>query len=82
MGSGGFKKYAPSDIENLMFFWVNFKYFLLYKHALVRMCFWNKFGCPTAAWGSAPHPPYPPGWDFSKPGRDEIHGTFFWGPPP
>ena len=54
MGSGGFKKYAPSDIENLMFFWVNFKYFLLYKHALVRMCFWNKFGCPTAAWGSAP----------------------------
>ena len=55
MGSGGFKKYAPSDIENLMFFWVNFKYFLLYKHALVRMCFWNKFGCPTAAWGSAPH---------------------------
>ena len=25
MGSGGFKKYAPSDIENKMFFWVNFK---------------------------------------------------------
>ena len=57
MGSGGFKKYAPSDIENVMFFWVNFKYFLLYKHALVRMCFWNKFGCPTAAWGSAPLTP-------------------------
>ena len=26
MGSGGFKKYAPSNIENRMFFWINLNF--------------------------------------------------------